>query len=63
MEIQARGAWRMIEGSQPVQMKVLGLIEKHGREIVERDMESRKKERMARNDKLQEYWMRKRMGV
>ena len=53
----------MIEGSQPVQMKVLGLIEKHGREIVERDMESRKKERMARNDKLQEYWMRKRMGV
>ena len=47
MEIQARGAWRTVEESQSVQMKVLGMIEMQGREIAEREMESRKKESLA----------------
>ena len=37
------------------------MMEKQGREIAEKERASKRDERMARNEKVKEYWMRKQM--
>ena len=61
MVSRAREAWRLIETSQPVQMRVLRMIENQGREIAEVERAQIRRERLAKMEKVKEYWGRRRL--
>ena len=56
VEVQARKIWSMMERSQPIQVRVLGMVERQGLEAAKIEMVRRKAERLAKNVRVKEYW-------
>ena len=49
--------------SQPIQVRVLGMLERQEMEAAEMEMERRKTERLAKNDMVKEYWRGRRVDI
>ena len=63
VEVQARKIWSMMERSQPIQVRVLGMVERQGLEAAKIEMVRRKAERLAKNERVKEYWKSRRMDI
>ena len=55
VEVRAREIWSMMGKSQPIQVRVLGMVEIRGMEAADMEMERRKTEILAKHDRVKEY--------
>ena len=46
--------FKLMGESQPIQVRLLGMVERQGMEAAELEMERRKTERLAKNDMVKE---------
>ena len=61
VEVRAREIWSMMGKSQPIQVRVLGMVERQGMEAADMEMERRKTEIL--NDRIKEYSRGRRVDI
>ena len=52
---QAREAWSLVKDSQAIQSKLLGMIEKQGKELANAELEQARQARLDKLNKISEY--------